>query len=303
MGNRNFRLSELKGRIALVVLVVCGFGVSVAVAANDTALTLSWNADQKETTIGWPGNDGDESCTITLYLTLVSATPVDSLSMNLRWATREKTGGVRFHGMAGANGEVLTLDPGAKPASGGSFRPLDQWLSDPGFLKQIESGNAETGYRYRLSTRVTLTAARTLKLLASGVNVKSTDGVCQKPGNATASIGEGWALDMPPLITEVKGLLNQVALKSKLTLIGEDLNRLVRFALIDPSNSRALPTKISFNTRERIEMMFTTKSLAPGYNHMEFGAPSGWIDSAKNAVEAVRLDQPQPFDEMAMPDK
>ncbi len=301
-------------------VTISGISSANASTDNQARLWLSWDKEKTvrdvslaDVTSGLYGLEQASSpkLDLTLYLVAESPAPIDSIGLNLRWATCEMSGDLSLLGVRaatenqdardmprGSSDSGLEKIAGQAPMQDGVYSPLDHWSIGSEFLTRIEEQTAAGMYRYVVEMDMVLAGARTLKMLASGISIKHRSGDYQRPGIVSASIGVGWAIEMPPLITEVRGVLNRRAVYSRVTIDGNDLDRLVRLAVVDGNQRRLLPLKVIGHSRDNMVLKFPTKIPRLGMCDLEIGGPNGWISVLPTAIHADTLNTLQPYDEV-----
>ncbi len=277
--------------VLLATLTLLATGVHAPAAAGNAR--LSWSADEQVARIDQiPDNP------VQVHLTIDGEEPADSLGFRLRWATSDLGAAVRVVGLraAGTHPTDLTNRPADAAASNGSFRPLERILSHPDYLREIGIDTPQGFVRYPLVLDLEITGATAMRLQVHGVSAKVGGGHVVQLGNPTVSAGGGWMLTLPPQLTEAKRILNRGVIRSILTFEGIDLDRVVRLRLIDSMDRFVYPGRISAQSAEAIEVVFTTKVAAEGHCALELGFPDGLTVTLPGAVESKPLDYRQPGD-------
>ncbi|MCK4305572.1 MAG: hypothetical protein KAY24_15145 [Candidatus Eisenbacteria sp.] len=289
-------LSRLAGCVLLGAIALLGAALPSAAQTTGSSAWLSWRADERLAEIPWPGT-GREGA-LPLYFTVELDQPIDSLGFNLHWATGEPGGRVEVRAVRSSAQapSVWHYQPHDGEAHAGNYRALGTWLSDRGFLAQIATSTPEGRVRYDLVLDLVISGARSLRIEASRITVAMSNGEVQRLGNSAVSMDGGWARQVAPLITRISGVLNRTYIQSVLSVYGENLDRLVRFVLIDEEGKRFYPVDVRSHSRERVDLVFVTKELTPGWIDVEIGAPDGNLDTLRSAVLDAALEYHQPGD-------
>lgn len=283
----NQRLIRRWACIGLLGLVLAG----PATAANDALGYLSWEAGERVLERESLVNGARQ-----IYLTVESSVPLDSLGFYLRWVARDPGTRIAVSEIHPVGDATWRFTPGATVTREGGFAPLSAYLSDPGFLKQATERTAAGKWRIQIAIAMELTDVLAARWEASDLTVKLASGEIFHLGSPSVYVGKGWMLRMQPLITSIEGILNQRFIKSRIYVEGYDLDRLVRFVLLDGEGARLHPARVAMHTPERMELLFVTKSVAMGRCDVEIGNPEGGLDTLRAAVEARILDYRQPGD-------
>jgi hypothetical protein len=289
------------------ILVALGVGAGVAVLAPGApwcgagaqppdagSAILSWSADERVTNL--PRLDAPETA---VYLTVDTAQPIDSLGFQLRWAARRPDGRVSVLGLRAVAGETQVpwqIVPKSEQMAFRTFRALDEWLSDPGYLASIREEVPGGGSRYRIAIAMAVERLAAARIEANGVTVRHVDGTIRQLGSPGVSVGQGWTLQHPPLVSTVTGALNFRYLQSRIRIAGADLDRISEILLVDATGKRFHPIRFDSRSPEQIEMSFANRVIGMGLARLVFRDPNCVADSLGNAVDVAVLEDRQPGD-------
>ncbi len=280
--------------IAFVIAVGAAGLVSDARAQDTGTASLSWSASERVTNLA--RLDAPETA---VYLTVETAQPIDSLGFQLRWAARQPDAWVAVLGLRAVAGEseaAWQMVPKSGQMAMRTFRALDEWLSEPGFLASIREERPGGGWRYRIGIALGVEHLTAARLEASGVTARLADGTPQQLGSPGISVGPGWTIELPPLVSQVTGVVNQRYLQSSIRLNGVDLDRLSEVVLVDAAGRRFHPVRIESRSAERIELCFANRIIGPGLARLVYRDPSCVADSLSDAIEVAVLDERQAGD-------
>ena len=287
MSSREIQRCAGGGLLGVLCLTMAG----AVASADDATAYLSWDAAERVMT---REALGDGSALI--YLTVEASMPLDSLGFHLRWVARDPGTRLALTGIRPTDGAGWVFAPGQESASEGAIAPIGDWLSDPGLLKRVTEPTVEGKWRVQVVLEIEVASVLAARWEASHLTVKTVSGEVLNLGDPAVHVGGGWLLRMQPMITSVEGILNQRFIKSRLYVRGFDLDRLVRFVLLDERGRRVHPARVAIHTPESLELDFVTKSVAEGLCDIEIGNPEGGLDTLRAAVEARGLEHRQPGD-------
>jgi hypothetical protein len=239
----------------------------------------------------------DHRLRATLYLNVAVAEPLDSLGMHLRWLAAETEGRVTMLGVVtdGWEESGTPREPDSVAADG--FRLLlPTWLSRAGLLRDVAARGPQGEWRYCLPLTIEISGGRSFRFAAGGLVVRTVDGEIMNLGEPQASVGEGWMLRFPPLLTEISGRLNKRFIASTLTLRGLELDRLVGLVLIDHRGDRLFPAGVTLLSPRRVEFAFGNGRAASGLCDIEYAGPDGCTQRLTGVVQAAFLSERLPGD-------
>ncbi len=244
----------------------------------------------------------------TAYLTVIAAGPVDSLGFNLRWAARRPDAELTVRGLrpfaetdaseqdrpAGADAWQRHARPEASDEN--RLTMLHEWLSDPGFLATLGAEGPSGEIEYRLAIDFEMRGAGSVRIEATNVTVQYAGGERRQLGSPAISVGDGWMLRLPPVITSVEGVLNRRFLQSVIWLEGNDLDRVVELTVVDVNGKRVHPLSVESRSREHLELRFTNRSFDLGPARLVYRDAECVTDSVDNALVVKVLEEAQSGD-------
>lgn len=280
---------------ALLVWAGGAIGLAGGAGAQDAgSAALSWSASERVTNL--TRLDAPETA---VYLTVDTAQPIDSLGFQLRWAARQPDAWMAvlgLRGLAEPSNAPWQMVPKNGQMAFRTFRALDEWLSEPGYLASIREDGPAGGGRYRLAIALAVENLVAARIEASGVTVRFADGTRRQLGSPAVSVGTGWTIEHPPLVSEVTGVVNQRFLQSNIRITGVDLDRLSEIMLVDAAGGRFHPVRFQSWSTEAIEVCFPNRVVATGLARLVYRDPNCVTDSLNNAIEVAVLEERQPGD-------
>jgi hypothetical protein len=243
--------------------------------------------------LDWPA--GTARLDQPFFLTIEAEAPLDSLGLQLRWAAREAGGRVEVTGVRAAAGSGWRFTAPAERAVEGHYNAVGAWSVDRDFLESVAVVTPGGRHRYQIGFDAVFAETGAVRLEVANLTVRSAAGDVRQLGRPGLSIGDGWLLELPPVITSISGRLNWRFIRSTITLRGVDLHRLVRIVLIDSKGKRVHPRYAS-TSRERVDLFFANKAATLGWCDLEIGTPEGTLDTLRGAIELAMLQEPQPTD-------
>ncbi len=282
-------------RLLLSVLICAGIGMAAhARAAGTGTAYLSWSADERVTNL--PALPAPEAA---VYLTVETPQPADSLGFIVRWASRRPDARVTVLGLRGVAKEppaAWRQVEGDAQAADGSFRPLDAWRSDPGWLAAIGEELPGGGVRYRLAIALAVENLGAAQIEVANLAARMPDQTTLLLGSPSVSVDTGWVLRQPPLVRAVIGALNFRFIQSRLRIEGTDLDRLSDLVLVDATQRRFRPVRVDSRSPEHIEVTFANRMMTRGLARLVYRDADCVTDSLVQAVEIEVFEEQRPGD-------
>lgn len=233
-----------------------------------------------------------------LHLSITAAQPLDSLHLVLRWVSADEGAYLEFHGWSPGRAG----DRAAAPASGQviafgerlySYRPLAHWETEGSLLREAAERDPGGQWSYRLIGHLTLHGNPTAawRIAAAVVTGWSESGETVQLGSPSVSLGGGWQLQFPPLLTELAGRINKRFISGRMTLRGVGFDRLVGIWLRDASGRDCYPTRVDRISDRRIDLAFGNTGVAEGVCDLYLQDPDGAVQRFEGAVLAAFLEE------------
>ncbi|MBD3235717.1 MAG: hypothetical protein GF330_03340 [Candidatus Eisenbacteria bacterium] len=153
-------------------------------------------------------------------------------------------------------------------------------------------------HRYRLVGHFALRASEgvAVRIAAAALRGWTAAGEPVSLGSPTISLGGGWRLVFPPLLSEVEGRVNKRFIASRLVLRGVDLDRLAGVWLCDAEGEEIYPIAVDRISPRRIELTIGNTAVDEGPCDLCLQDPSGRVQRFARAITAAYLDEVAPGD-------
>jgi len=250
---------------------------------------LSWDAREL---IGEGPEPEGGALRATVFLHVAVAEPLDSLGCALRWLASDPGAEIALRGVGPQPSSMRPEFVPADTAAGAEPRAaLNAWTSSAGYLAEVAQRDEDGVWWYRIGFDLEGGGVRALRVVASRLTARLSSGEELNLGAPEASLGSGWQLQAPPLITGLQGRLNKRFLRSVLAVRGVDLDRLVGLELLDSQGRRILPVGLDLLSPHRLEVTFANSQVSEGPCDLVYHGPDGVPRRLERAVRAAYLEE------------